>query len=96
MHVPNQFESFFWDVNLDELDLQKHRRFIIERLLNEGNHHTLKWLFEVYDEAELKDAVCKSRGLNMKTALFWQKYFGLRKEEMRCFGMLSMVPDVRY
>ncbi len=94
--VPEAFEAFFWDVLLEDVDLVHHRRFIIERLLNEGNQHTLRWLFEVYTEDEIKDAVCKSRGLNHKTARFWQYYFHLKEEELRCFGMLSMESDVKY
>ncbi len=87
--IPSAFSPFFWDVHLHELDGNRHRIFIIERLLNEGDHHTLRWLFEAYTEEELREAVMTARGLNRKTARYWQHYFGLREEEMRCFGMSS-------
>lgn len=32
------FESFFWDVHIHELSIEENKFFIIERLLQEGNH----------------------------------------------------------
>ncbi|NPV73105.1 MAG: hypothetical protein HPY89_04810 [Pelotomaculum sp.] len=87
--VPGWLKSYFWDVNIRDLDLKANRVFIIERLLNEGNHAAVRWLFRTYSEGDVKEAVLKSRGLSMKTARCWQNYFGLREEEMRCFGTSS-------
>ncbi|MBZ4688131.1 MAG: hypothetical protein JG764_1764 [Clostridiales bacterium] len=86
--IPQWLEKFFWDVKVEELDLQKHRIFIIERLLNEGNHRSLEWIFKNYSQETIQEAVMTSRGLSLKTARCWQNYFGLREDEMRCFGVL--------
>lgn len=86
MRIPACFKPFFWDVAIDELHLQKNKFFIIERLLNEGDHRTLYWLFNTYSHADIKYTVMKSRGLYEETALCWQSYFKIKKEEMRCFG----------
>lgn len=85
---PKWLKKFFWDVNLEELDLHDHRIFIIERLLNEGDHLALKWLFDTYSKDTIREAIKTSRGLTLKTARCWQNYFGLREDEMRCFGVL--------
>ncbi|MCF6094260.1 hypothetical protein L1765_09820 [Microaerobacter geothermalis] len=90
--IPNEFKSFFWDVDITELDLRQHQIFIIERLLNEGDQRTLRWVFETYTEDEIKEAVCISRGLSLKTARYWQYFFNLKEGEMRCFGTYSMMP----
>lgn len=84
--IPPWLRPFFWDVNLETLDKKEHKIFIIERLLNEGDHHCLLWLFSVYSQEEIKEAVKTGRSLSLKTARCWQSYFGLREEEMRCFG----------
>jgi len=83
--IPESFKIYFWDVNIDEIDLEKHKRFVIERILNYGDHQALFWLKENYDETMIKEAVKKSRNLTRKTARFWQAYFNLSEEEMRCF-----------
>ncbi len=87
--IPSWLKPFFWDVYLEDLDLQTHQVFIIERLLNEGDHRTLAWLFQTYPEESIKAAVKASKALSVKTAGCWQNYFGLRKEEMRCTGIFS-------
>ena len=89
VEIPSAFSPFFWDVHVHELDKDRHRIFIIERLLNEGDQHTLRWLLEVYTDGELRQAVMTARGLNRKATRYWQHYFGLREEEMRCFGTFS-------
>ncbi len=94
--IPGWLKPFFWDVYLEDLDLQAHQIFIIERLLNEGDHHTLLWLFQTYPEKTIKEAVKVSKALSVKTASCWQNYFGLKKEEMQCTGMFSAGPDKLY
>ncbi len=84
--VPKHFKVFFWDVDIYSLDLKKNKFFIIERLLNEGDHHSLHWLFQNYTVNEIKEVVKKSRELSAEVAHCWRSYFNLKEEEMRCFG----------
>ena len=86
VRIPSDFQCFFWDTKIEEIDLYKNKLFIIERLLNEGNEKTLAWLFNTYSREEIKEVVCKSRRLTIKTAYCWQNYFGLEKRDMNCFG----------
>jgi hypothetical protein len=88
--IPNWMKPYFWDVNLEDLDIIEHHIYIIERLLNEGDHHTLSWVFLTYSEEMIKEAVTVGRGLSTKTARCWQNYFGLKEDEMRCFGKFSI------
>ncbi len=90
--LPEDFKPFFWDVHIEQLDQTSHRRFIIERLLNEGDHRTLQWLLRNYSLDEIRAAVQSSRNLSFKTARYWQTYFNLKEEDMRCFGM-SLTPQ---
>lgn len=91
--IPEKFSPYFWDVHLEELHPIRHRQFIIERLLNEGDHHSLRWLFQTYSVEEIRQVVQSSRNLSRKTARYWQYYFNLREEEMCCFGTSSTKTD---
>ncbi|HUC91851.1 MAG TPA: hypothetical protein VMS09_07470 [Paenibacillus sp.] len=91
--IPADFNPFFWDVHIEQLEPDVHRRFIIERLLNEGDHYTLQWLFHTYTIDDIRQTVQSSRNLSRKTARYWQTYFNLEEEEMRCFGMSLTKPD---
>ena len=94
--VPASFAALFWDVNINELDLLRHRSFIIERFLNMGNESGIKWLWHTYAENDVLEIVKTSRKLSKKTARCWQNYFDLREEEMKCFSTYSMSPDNYY
>ena len=84
--IPKQFERFFWDTSHDSISILQHERYIIERLLNEGDLQSLKWLIHQYGLDNIRRAVCEARGLNRLTARFWQGYFKLQEDEMRCFS----------
>ena len=94
--IPSWMKHYFWDTDINTLDLDKNRVFIIERLLNVGNEKTLSWVFENYSINSVRDAVQTSRGLSLKTARCWQNYFNLKEEEMRCFGIFSTGINSRF
>lgn len=87
MTLPDYLKVYFWDTELGELDLHKHRHFIISRILNEGNDRALNWLLNQYDRKTIKTAVKASRSLTPKTARCWQNYFSLKEEELCCTGL---------
>ncbi|MGI6616241.1 MAG: DUF6922 domain-containing protein [Dethiobacteria bacterium] len=91
--VPEAMSMLFWDVDPAALDLELHKDFIIERVLNMGDEKSLKWLWHEYGERVIYDTVINSRGLTLKTARCWQNYFNLKEEQMRCFSAFSKSPD---
>jgi len=93
---PPNAKALFWDVNLDELDPARHKTFIIERILNMGDHLDLRWLWHTFSVPEIQEVVRSSRKLSKKTARCWQHYFELKEEQMRCFSTFSMSPDNYY
>ncbi|WP_241243549.1 DUF6922 domain-containing protein [Caldicellulosiruptor changbaiensis] len=87
--IPEKFKKFFWDIEFEDLDIQRHKAFIITRLLNFGDQDCIKWLFSTYSKEEIKDVVKNSRSLLKKPARFWQLYFNLKEDEMRCFEVFK-------
>ena len=67
-------KSLFWDVNPEELDWQKNSRLIIERTLQRGLTKEVETIFSVYTNAQIKEAILKSRSLDKKTA----NYFSIK------------------
>ena len=65
-------QSLFWDVDTKTIDLKKHARYIIERILDLGNDQEIKWLVHYYPPELIKDALNRSRGvLHEKTKALW-------------------------
>ncbi|MDC3424668.1 hypothetical protein NC797_09115 [Aquibacillus sp. 3ASR75-11] len=76
-YIPEIFKPFFWDVDIKTIDLEFNRIYVIERLLNHGDHRTLRWLFSIYSLGDIREAVCVGRNFSLKTARYWQHFFHL-------------------
>ncbi len=70
-------EPFFWDVKFSGIRLDKHKDFIIERLLEEGNSEAIRWLLKNVSTKDIERVVCHSRRLSRKTVCFWQNRLGI-------------------
>lgn len=76
-------QYLFWDTAIEKIDLQKNKRYIIERVLTRGLLQDFYMLLKIYSTEEIKDALKKSKELDSKTAHFCSHYFNLPKSEMR-------------
>jgi len=85
MEIPEYIKMVLWDVDTEELDLKKHWFFVIERIMDYGNENDVQWMLGTFSKEQLIEVVKKSRNLNRKTANFWVLWFGIDREEIRCF-----------
>ena len=78
--VPKKMQWLFWSCDVEDLDLEKDKEYIVIQLLNYGTWEDLKWLFTVYSEKEIKNVIKNpSRGLWFKDVLnFWNLMFNLK------------------
>lgn len=63
---------FFWDVEIAQIDLQKNRDYLIERILELGDSAAVKWLFSTYPLTDIKGSLAQSRVLSKKSRNFWE------------------------
>jgi len=75
--IPAEVRRLFWDVRPETVDVERHRKWLIRRVLDWGDVPALKWLRQVYGDDALKQVVAENRGLARKTHVFWVTYFGL-------------------
>ena len=73
--------SLFWDVDLKNIDIKKHKRFIIERILEFGDSKDYKWAVSRYGKKDIKQALLKSRKLNKKSRNFWCFIFNINEKQ---------------
>lgn len=78
--IPKKMQWLFWSYDIDSLDLEKDKDYIITQALNYGTWEDLKWLFKIYLEREIKDVVKRpGRGLWFRDVLnFWILMFKVR------------------
>lgn len=82
----------FWDTPLEAIDQEKHRDFVMERLLDFGGMDGIRWVFETYGAAAIQEVVRHSRRLSRSTAGFWANYFSIPREQVRCLLEETLSP----
>ncbi len=91
--IPNRFKKFFWDVKFQDLDIKKHKFFIIERLLEYGDMSSIKWLLENIDKKDIRKVVCTSRRLGKKTIAFWKVYLNIKDSQICTRKRFIQIPN---
>jgi len=77
------FSSYlFWDTPVDSIDINKNKRYVVERVLTRGFLEDFYLLTKIYETEDIKAALKKSRELDPKTINFCSYYFNLPKSEM--------------
>ncbi len=54
-HPPKDLQATLWSSDVDQLDLEKHKPYIIHQILTFGTMDQLKWLFDTYAKREIVD-----------------------------------------
>jgi tagatose-1,6-bisphosphate aldolase len=85
----------FWDIDQDTLDLNKHKRFIIERILQYGRPEDIKWVLDHYSEEDIIDTVKRSKIIDRKTATYWSIHYHIPKKEILCLNR-PLIQDCFY
>lgn len=85
--IDSNFESaLFWDIDPKYLDLNKHSRFIIERVLSKGSFHDWAYIKKIYGLDKIKKESLQMRSLDKRTIVFLSNYFGIDKTQFRCYS----------
>ena len=61
--LPEQFRYLFWDTRFEDVDVQRHARAIIVKMLTFPNSETIHWLLTTYDKALIIDVLETSKAL---------------------------------
>lgn len=75
-------QNLFWDCPAEKIDLKKHSRYVIERVLMRGFTDDFYMLQKIYSREIIQDALRKSKELDAKTAAFCSWYFKVPKNEI--------------
>ena len=75
--IPDHVLKLFWDADKSGIDVQRHARYIICRVLDYGDSPDVRWLFDTYGQTAIRGVVASGTPLHPKTANYWRKRFGL-------------------
>ena len=84
--LPKHLEKYFWDTDFKKVDREKHKDYIIAKLLEYGDIPELRWLFSSFSQSKIKATFAKRRGFSKRVANFWRLYFDLPKNKVLCLN----------
>ena len=67
--------SLFWDVDPRSIDLRRHARYIIERILDLGDEEEVRWMARTYSRRMIRETIARSRALHEKSRSLWTLVF---------------------
>lgn len=88
------FSSYlFWDVDTNTFDLEKHKVFLIGRVLELGQIGDWKHLKSYYGLEIIRDVALHLRSLDPVTLSFVSTIFNIDKSEFRCYKQKQSVQN---
>ncbi len=80
-------KTIFWDVKYEDLDEEKHARFIIERAFERGGTNDLFTVMKYYGSEKIKNEVLASRWLQDSTINLLCLLYNLTPPQFRCYEL---------
>jgi hypothetical protein len=77
--------SLFWDVEPEAIDFDKHRRWVVQRVLEYGRIEDWRAIRELYGLDSVVEAAQQVRTLDPKAHAFLCLISGKAKDSFRCF-----------
>lgn len=92
--TPKDFSPhLFWDVDVETLDLEKHKKYIIIRVLEYGKHHDWILLKTNYSLEEIKNATITARSIDPKVIHFVALLTNTPLNAFRCYTNQQSTPN---
>lgn len=84
--------ALFWDVDKTTLDVERHKRFIIERTLTHGTLSDWLLIKQYYGKETIKAESIQMRYLDKQTLAFCAAYFHEPLQNFRCYTLRQLNP----
>jgi len=85
-------EHLFWDVDENELDMEKHKEFIVERVLDYGFMEDWHLIKDYYSLAGVADIAKNIRSLLPKSLSFISNITNTQITDYRCYKLAQFNP----
>lgn len=83
-------KPIFWDIDINNLDFENHKKYTIERILQFGRSEHVNWMLKTFSDENIIDAVKSSKNIDRKTANFWSIHYGINRNDIICFTKQSV------
>lgn len=85
--LPDAVRILFWEVNPDTLDPDRHRDYVMERIMSRGTWEAMRWLRRTYTREQIGDFIrAKGRRLPPRDEAYWALMAGVELVQRRGGG----------
>lgn len=82
----NHFSSnLFWDINPDNIDIEEHASFIVQRVLEYGTIEDWNYILSYYGISRILSIALQLRSLDPKALSFISAFTKTPRENFRCY-----------
>lgn len=85
--------DLFWDVDVQTIDLEKHKASVIERIITRGHWSEFLEMLQFYGKRTVKQVVLNARWLDKRTLSFCSAIFQTPETAFRCFKLAQSNPE---
>lgn len=82
--LPEFLRPYFWDVDFDKMDPDKHPNFVIARVLDWGETGAVEWLKKRYPKQLIADTLMHYRDLSKRSGNFWSLILDINPYQVAC------------
>ena len=86
-------QNLFWDVDINELDLDKNKRYIIQRVIEYGTLADWMTIKSFYGIETITKEMLEVRSLDNISLSFLCTIANLKKEDFRCYTLKQSQPQ---
>lgn len=87
-------KHFFWFVDLDGFDFEKHKAHLIHKVLEHGFINDWKLVKELYGLDAIKEVSLNLRSLDAVTLSYLSAIFKIDKTQFRCYKHRQLYPNL--
>ncbi len=86
-------QNLFWDIDIEELDVDKYPKFVIERVIERGSLEDWHKVKNYYTFEQIKELSLTMRCLAPTALTFIAAYLNLPITEFRCYKLSQLMPQ---
>jgi len=84
--MPTAFQPLFPSSNIQDLDTQRDKNYIIQTLLKNSTLGGWQWMIETYSNEDISTILKTSRSLTPKESYFWSYFLNVPQTEILCLN----------
>lgn len=81
--------NLFWDIDLADLDMERHAAYIVNRVLDHGTMNDWLFIKSYYSLERLREIALNIRSMERESLSFIATVTNTPKEEFRCYKLLQ-------